>query len=248
LDSPFFVRILSWNTAFGRGTAAAIKLANNLDVDAVLLQEAAPGELWQGTLTGDNVPGREWGSWVLLRHRTIEPIPIDGYAGWVSGGRWLGEAAASDTAIFLFSVHSPTPNATVGRRSYVAESRRIVSAICEAVPSTARLVIGGDFNFKSFGNRIGSEVVRSDAAELEVLAAFRSLGLSNVWQDCHPGEPLPQTLRWKGSPSTPYHCDGFLMRGWNGEKVACEVMPDETVFDHSDHNPVLLEISLRAAG
>lgn len=38
----------------------------------------------------------------------------------------------------------------------------------------------------------------------------------------HQGLPLPQTLRWNRAPATPYHCDGFLLRGMDVTSVQCE--------------------------
>jgi hypothetical protein len=96
---------------------------------------------------------------------------------------------------------------------YVGESRQIVRSICGEVPAGSPIVIGGDFNFKSFGQRLASEQPTNDSSEVDALREFRDLGLFVAWRDVHSDLPLPQTLRWNGAPATPYHCDGFLFRG-----------------------------------
>lgn len=232
------VTILSWNTHFGGGTAAAIRLARKLGADAVLLQEATVPD-WQGAATGAIVPGQPWGSWVLMRTGAIESLLIAGYDGWVSGGLWTG-GPWGETGVYLFSIHSPTSSEGDDRGTYVAESKRIVEGICGAVSPEAPLVIGGDFNFTSFGLRQASESIRNTAAERAALEDFRSRGFSLAWPECHPGSPLPQTLRWASNPSVPYHPDGFLVRGLGSTELTCEVVSGPLIESSSDHNPVLL--------
>ena len=232
------MRLLSWNTDHGRGTAAAIELANRLGAHALMLQEAQPPSSWSGEAVGGLVADHTWGSWVLVRSGALEPIAIAGYSGWVIGTRWQRPDADD---VYLFSVHSPTSSENEPRASYVAESRAIVMAICARVPSTAPLLIGGDFNFKSLGQRLPSESIQAKKAELQALQEFRSQGLSVAWQDCHPGEPLPQTLRWRNDPSMPFHCDGFLTRNLHA-MLNCDVIQPESEGPLSDHNAVLLNL------
>ena len=207
-----------------------------------MLQEARPAGLWSGAMVGATVPNRTWGSWVLVGCGALEPVAVSNYSGWVSGARWSRETAEPVEDVFLFSVHSPTSSEDEPRDSYVEESRKIVSVICKEVPSMAPLVIGGDFNFKSLGVRLSSEVIRTDASELEALQGFRDLGLSVAWQDAHPDQSLPQTLRWNRAPSTPYHCDGFLTRGLPRGRILCDVLSSEPEASQSDHNPVFLRV------
>src|SRR5690606_14082106 len=96
------------------------------------------------------------------------------------------------------------------------------------------------FNFLSLGERLPSESLRSTAEELKALKDIRALGFTVAWRDSHPSAPLPQTLRWSRNQETPYHCDGFLVRG--AEIVSCEVIAAPEILAVSDHNPVLLEI------
>src|SRR5205823_4413639 len=122
------------------------------------------------------------------------------------------------------------------------ESRNIVAAICAQVPLEAPLVIGGDFNF-SLGERLPSESIRTTKQKEVILQDFRANGFLIAWRDSHPGEPLPQTLRWTRQPTTPYHCDGFLTRGIPQSSIRCDIISEESVTCHSDHNPVILNVA-----
>jgi hypothetical protein len=170
-----------------------------------------------------------------------------GLSGWVSGAWWRRDGSDTNEGLYLFSVHSPTRNRAESPASYVAESSSIVAAICAAVPTTAPLLIGGDFNFKSLGHRLPSEALQTGAAELQALREFRAQGLSVAWQDCHPGEPLCQTLRWNREPGVAFHCDGFLTRNLHDAEVRCEVLTPESEVPGSDHNAVLLEVLFTGA-
>jgi endonuclease/exonuclease/phosphatase family metal-dependent hydrolase len=204
-----------------------------------MLQEAEPSGLWTGPLVGARVPGRQWGSWVLARHGTLEPIAIPHYAGWVAGGVW---DCNSRESIYLFSIHSPTRSKTARRRNYVAEARQIIEAICAQIPEHASLIVAGDFNFRSLGERLPTETLQTTRAELRALREFRAKGLSVVWRETHPTSPLPQTLRWRSRPSVPFHCDGFLARGFNSASMTCHVLSDRADATASDHNPVVLQV------
>jgi endonuclease/exonuclease/phosphatase family metal-dependent hydrolase len=232
------MKVLTWNTHLGYGTAAAIAYATRTRADVILLQEARSPQCWSGQYLGSTVLHREWGSWILTSFGELEEISIADYSGWVAGAKWLRQGVEP---LFLFSIHSPTRNANERRRSYVAESLNIVAAIDKQVPSNARLIIGGDFNFKSLGERQLSEQIQVDRAEGPALKKFRQRGFSIVWRDVHPREPLPQTLRWKRAPTRHYHCDGFLTRGFDSSSITCEVICSEDETKISDHNPVILQ-------
>ena len=212
-----------------------------------MLQEGQPAGLWRGPAIGATVVDRAWGSWVMVRSGSLESVAIAGYSGWVSGAWWRRDGSETDEGLYLFSVHSPTRNKNEPRATYVAESSSIVAAICASVPTTAPLLIGGDFNFKSLGHRQPSEAIQTEGAELQALGQFRGHGLSVAWQDCHPGEPLCQTLRWNRDPAVPFHCDGFLTRHLGDAQVLCDVLTPESGVPHSDHNAILLEILFAGA-
>ena len=240
--------LLTWNVEGGRATAGALEISDQVAADVVFLQEGSVGHLWKGPICSAQVPGRSWGSAVLVRDGSLESISIPGYSGWVIGGCWRPKVPGISEAIYLFSVHSPTANENEPRAGYVAESLQIVHAICAEVPSAAPLVIGGDFNFTSFGERLPNELPANDGSELDALKQFRDLGLLVAWRDSHHGLPLPQTLRWKKAPATPYHCDGFLLRGVDVSTIQCEVLSSGVVTRQSDHNPIVLWSGLGHAG
>jgi len=63
----------------------------------------------------------------------------------------------------------------------------------------------------------------------------------SCWTAAHPGEPLPQTLRWTGDRSpgrtTPYHCDGILVPQAWAPGIRCDIHTADP-YRISDHNPV----------
>ena len=235
------MKFLSWNTWVGRATQAALTLAEVVQADVVMLQEAQPAGLWSDGIVGSTVSGRDWGSWILVRTGVLQPIELLDYAGWVAGARWVD----NEGEIYLFSVHSPTSSEGEPRGTYVSEVRKIIAAICTQVPLGAPLVIGGDFNFTSLGERLVTEPLRTTSAESDALREFQTRGLSVAWRECNQDSPLPQTLRWIKDPSIPYHCDGFLTRDLKGRSVSCDVIANlrEVNISSSDHNPVILEIA-----
>jgi hypothetical protein len=153
---------------------------------------------------------------------------------------------AGGRSLFVFSVHTPTSHATRPRQPYVAEVMNILDLLGQLVPTDTDLILGGDFNLRSLGERHAGETFKTLAVERKCLARFASLGLVSCWAAAHPGHPLPQTLRWTGDrtpgKSTPYHCDGiFVPAAWK-QGIICEVLTS-AYFEVSDHNPVVAWIS-----
>lgn len=229
--------ILNWNTDRGRGATAATGLADQLQADVVLLQEAAALSPWGSDRLLRPVWHGKWGSALLVRVGTLEEVRIAGFEGWVVGGIWTPRQTA------LFSVHSPTSSDQEPREEYIRESLKIICAVHRAIPADVPLVIGGDFNFKSFGTRAPGEALANTPEELVALQEIRKLGFYAAWRGAHPEGALAQTLRWTRNPATPYHCDGFLFRGFHSKSALCEVFSSEALTEHSDHNPVALWLS-----
>ncbi len=232
------MRILTWNTAQGRGSSAALQLADRVAADVVLLQESFPPKTWAGAVAGAVVPGRKWGSWVLVRSGKLTEVEVNGFTGWVAAANWR----RSSKSTLLASLHSPTSSESSPRRSYIDEARGAVDMIVQNSPREKRHVIGGDFNFKFFGPTTAENAKGSSKKEIATMQHFASLGFSNVWADCHPGASLPQTLRWTKDRSIPYHCDGLLVRPFDPSRAICEVLSSDFVHRHSDHNAVLAVI------
>jgi endonuclease/exonuclease/phosphatase family metal-dependent hydrolase len=246
LWEPEAVRIVTWN--LNQGMAAAIwpRLQASLAADLVLLQES-PRPSWPRPCDWQPVPHAEWGSAVLATHGTIRPIPIAGYEGWVAGGELVNSPlAAAGRSLFAFSLHSPTPNTNRPRQGYVAEAVCIVETIYQQLPAGADVVIGGDFNFTSLGQRHEDEPIQTKKQEQAALTRFADLGLVSCWLCAHPGRPLAQTLRWSSDRApgrtTPYHCDGiWVPQRWR-ENIVCEVLTSQ-LTEASDHFPMVAWIS-----
>lgn len=241
------MRIVTWNLKHGAASDAWPQLQRGLDADIALLQESRQ-PCWSGAVAWENVPHANWGSAVLVGTGAIRRHGIEGYEGWVVGGEVIGSGLnASDRSLYVFSVHVPTGNASRPRRQYVEEAVGILKAIRSVVPDDADLVLGGDFNFLSLGERLEGEGMKTTLAEREALASFDDAGLISCWSASHPERALAQTLRWSADKApgkcTPYHCDGiFVPRAWKGN-LFCEVLTS-ACFHISDHNPVAAWISL----
>jgi endonuclease/exonuclease/phosphatase family metal-dependent hydrolase len=233
------MRFLSWNLDRGRAAGAWQAVAREHGADLVLLQEAMkpPSEsVWHW----ETVLPQLWGSAVVAMDGQLHRIEVPGYLGWVTGARWSRGTQAAVDEVYVFSIHSPTHHKDTPRKSYVREARTIVDRITTVVPGDAPLVIGGDFNFASLGERLDGERRAMDPSEQTALDAFRAQGFLVAWRDLHPAAPLPQTLRWTGDRTTPFHCDGYLVRGLETSRLTCEVLVNEQYDGVSDHRPVTL--------
>ena len=237
------MRIVTWNLRNGAGGPMWPRLQADLHADIVLLQEATAvpeddGAVWS------KVPEGRWGSAVITTLGPTQPIPIQGYEGWVVGA----EVESKFGPLAVFSVHAPSSTKARQRQPYTDEVVTILGLIREAVRPGIPLVIGGDLNF-TLGERHASEAMKTTAADRRALAAIRDAGLVSCWAAAHPDEPLPQTLRWSSDKApgktTPYHCDGILVPKEWAESVQCEIH-DEERYAISDHNPVSATLNLPA--
>jgi endonuclease/exonuclease/phosphatase family metal-dependent hydrolase len=240
------MRLVSWNLDRGRAADAWQALARDHGADLVLLQEATKPQSdsvwhWEAVLP------QLWGSAVVAMDGQLKRVEILEYRGWVTGARWFRKTKASVEEAYVFSIHSPTHHKEAPRKSYVREARTIVDRIIMSVPSDAPLVIGGDFNFASLGERVDGERRATDPSEQKALDEFRARGFLVAWRDLHPAAPLPQTLRWTGNRTTPFHCDGYLVRGLEGSRLTCEVILNEQCDAVSDHRPVTLVYAIGAS-
>ena len=162
---------------------------------------------------------------------------IVGYEGWVVGGELVESSLnAHGRSLFVFSVQAPTSSSQPASTPLRRGGFRILALIGEQLPSQADVILGGDFNFLSLGDRKEGEDIETTPAEQAALTRFSELGLVSCWTAAHPGRALAQTLRWTGdkSPdrSTPYHCDGIFVPGSWRTKMFCEVLTSAT-FKHA---------------
>lgn len=191
----------------------------------------AGGMAWQAV--GTNY----WGSAVCVRDGTVTPIAgIAALGGWVTGVTVTGSSwQAPGRSLQVISLHTPT----VKGRTYLKELGRILDVLAAVRDPHADLVLGGDFNV-TVGRRQAGEPLANRPGELALLDRLeREFGLISCWQTAHPGEPLPQTLRWLfKDDSLPYHCDGiFVPASWQGHLQSCDVV--RTWAGGSDHYPVV---------
>ena len=235
------MRVATWNLKFGQGTRAWRRFREAVAADLWFLQETLQPDVG-GEVLWECAPGKPWGSAVVCGRGRVYPIPIRGYAGWVVGGRYGIDEVDRGAPLFTFSVHAPTAPKGEKQTDYVAEVRAIVSLILDAVPVGATLLIGGDFNFRSLGTRATGEALGTSPKERQALEEFRGRGLIPLWPSVHPGEPLPQTLRWTRNTVTPFHCDGFLLASALATRASCEVHRSDDIVAASDHNPVVADL------
>jgi endonuclease/exonuclease/phosphatase family metal-dependent hydrolase len=233
------MRLFSWNLNRGRAAGAWQAIARDHGADVVLLQEATKPQ-WEGVCEWEAVPPQPWGSGVIATDGQLQRVEVPGYKGWVTGARWSRGTKASVKEVYVFSIHSPTHHKEAPRRSYIREARTIVDRINRVVPGGAPLIIGGDFNFASLGERVDGERLATHADEQKALDEFRTNGFLVAWRDLHPAAPLAQTLRWTGNKTTPFHCDGYLVRGLEASRLTCEVLLNEQFDAVSDHRPLTL--------
>lgn len=240
------MRIVTWNLKHDSGSAVWPRVQAALGADIVLLQESRRPSS-SSELAWEHVPHHDRGSAVLVSKGAIRSITIAGYEGWVVGGEWLdGGQNRPGRPLSVFSVHAPTSNAARPRHSYVEEVVGILDAIRHQLAPQSDLIVGGDFNFLSLGQRKEGEQLETTQEELAALTHFEDLGLVSCWAAAHPGRSLVQTLRWSGDKtpdkSTPYHCDGiFVPASWQ-PGIICEVLTS-ACFEVSDHYPVAAWIS-----
>lgn len=232
------VRIVTYNFLKGGGPPRnAWRLLAQLQPDIILGQECRPGPgnpyaacLWAEANTG------HWGTGLFQRRKTIRPIAIPGFEGWVTGGELRRSAWLTSRPLLIFSIHCPTR-----KQSYLRTMHDILDAIAPSAAG-ADLVLGGDFNVAAGVRVSGDRVPFSNGERLLLERLAQEFELMPCWQTMHPNLPLAQTLRWTRDRSTPYHCDGiFAPRSWRSRLVRCEVIAGPEWDALSDHNPVVAD-------
>ncbi|MES2304985.1 MAG: endonuclease/exonuclease/phosphatase family protein [Gemmatimonadota bacterium] len=194
--------------------------------DVLLVQESKESGLprthWE------QVPGRRWGSAVLLKRGRVTPIPIPGFTGWVVGGAWRNG--------YVFSVHIPPI------RGNYHKSAHALLDLLRPIVAGSNVILGGDWNITA-GRRRDDEARRTSKPDHEFLDRLeRDFGLQSAWCIGNPGVPLAQTLRWMNAPQTPYHCDGIFVNVAKRRKVrAARVLSGAVWTRLSDHNPVVVD-------
>jgi hypothetical protein len=217
--------------------SAAVALADRVGADVVLLQEAQPTGFWTGPLIGApvRVVRGVAGLWFVLACSKRSPSRTTPVGSQGLGG--VATAMAGPRTCFPCTLQRRT-RTYAGAPMWRSRSRSLRLSASRS-PRPGGSSSAGTSIFKSLGERLTSEQIRADKAEPRALQQFRKRGLSIAWRDVHPRRALPQSLRWSGAPTTPFHCDGFLTRGFTNAAMACNIMCSEGQTRVSDHNPCL---------
>jgi endonuclease/exonuclease/phosphatase family metal-dependent hydrolase len=240
------MKIATYNLRFGGGKTRThwMDILASVQPDIFLVQETCDPKLYlnqdfyqgnQERIVWQPVENRSWGSALYFTRGVVEPIAVPGFGGWVVGVqvRQFGYLTRPDRLLRVFSVHAPRP----AKSSYFKEVHKILEFIISSHDDAHDLVIGGDFNLSvSISPREQPYVWEIKDWRTRVK---RELGLINCWQAANPNCQLPQTLRWSGDLSYPYHCDGiFAPASWYRYLKSSEVLI--TGWEaKSDHNPVV---------
>jgi endonuclease/exonuclease/phosphatase family metal-dependent hydrolase len=225
------LRLATLNMLLGGGRRVdPARVLQDTRADVLLLQEAPPPErrpdidvLWTPA------PERRWGSAIVVSRGRLEPLRVNRHAGWVVAARWQLEGRAP---VDLVSIHVPQ-----GPGGFVAGVHAVLDGLHGR--RAADLVIGGDFNVCVSRRHHTGGPARDP--ELALLARLGDeFGVFGCWDALHPRARPPQTLRWSGDRSIPYHCDGlFVPVAWRDRLQRCVVLGSERWQRRSDHLPVL---------
>lgn len=212
--------------------------------DCGLSQHLLEQAIWRPVL-------HDYGTAVYAKNGRVTELAVDDHRGMLAGVEIVGcNHPGNAKRLLAFSLHAPTDENTIAALDRMLTS--IASIISKA--QDADVVIGGDFNVNSLGERHESEVKDgkpwvTTKSEKTLLDRLRDkLGLMNCWQTAHPNTPLSQTCRWNRNPIPAYHCDGiFVPSSWEPALQSCEVITPEIwrergnglSLPRSDHNPVI---------
>ena len=245
----FYMRVASYNMRFGgsKGTGNPWQqLIADFAPDIVFAQESfrpdsyfSPDEmaLFKGCIWA-GVPGVNWGSAILSRRYSLEPVSLPEYEGWVVGARVSDIVIDGVTqSAMVFSIHAPSPG------PYDRAVKRIFDEIWKKWDKTP-LIVAGDFNVTT-AIRHPTEELKNSTFEINFQERLRrEFGLINAWQALHPNQNLPQTLRWAKDRLPAYHCDAiFLSHGYLPNLVSASVESSGKWAEISDHNPILVSLA-----
>lgn len=180
----------------------------------------------------------KWGSAILSKNHSLEPIVVPGFEGWVVGASISGIVIGGVVqSIQVFSVHAPSPG------PYEPSVNQIFDEIFKLRDGSS-LIVAGDFNLTT-AVRHSSEEIRNSLGERKLFERLRQdFGLVNAWQVIHPNEILPQTLRWSRNPLPNYHCDGiFLSQDCLPNLTDATVEISDQWELLSDHNPITIKLA-----
>ena len=176
-----------------------------------------------------------WGSAVFHAGGGLRPMTLESLSGWVVGTVWASPLGT----VCVWSVHLPPV-----RGSYLNAAHEVLDLLAPSLPEMP-MILAGDWNV-TVGVRHPDEEMENKKGEVELLERLESeFDVRSAWSVANPGMHLPQTLRWARDPKPPYHCDGiFLPSAWCERIVRAEVLSGSPWTELSDHNPLLVELSV----
>jgi len=239
------MRVATYNLLKG-GTKRVhwLKMIVEHEVDLLLTQESGPQEHYLSPLVypellqqsvWDSAPPNRWGSAIFSRTGTVKQLHLPRFNGWVVGAEItrLSWRRKVKRPLLVFSVHVP-----YGKGGYW----RQVDALLDEIARLAvgkDVIIGGDFNVPITPPCRADYVMTKREAAIHARLT-EEFGLMNCWQEANPGRQPAQTLRWTGSRTIPYHCDGiFVPAQWRDRLQSCVVLSGAEWDPLSDHNPVI---------
>lgn len=217
------------------------RLLSDLGADIVCAQETYHPQHYlmdeYGSFGGavhQMVPHGKWGTAILSRHHTLEPLPVAEFDGWVVGARVHGvEVGGKIQDVDVYSVHIPSPG------PYERRVDKLIDVL-SSMPTDCLKIVAGDFNM-TVSMRHDAEALKNTPGELRIQQRLcNELGLVNAWQTVNPNTPLTQTLRWARNKKAAYHCDGIFVDHRHLSSLrAATILDDEVWAKLSDHNPVM---------
>lgn len=269
------MRIITYNLYKGGiGNQHWSLVIDAFDPEILLVQESFPPEqsglpqdlrkqaVWCA-VSSDKYGILKWGTAVYAKCGKVTELESGNFRGGLVGVEIEGMAhpGLAGRCLRVFNLHAPTDK---GWASTIKSVNEMLDTIAEIGKSRgdADLIIGGDFNLYSLGERHKSEIKEGKPwktlpEESKISTRLqKEFRLINCWQTANPGVPLVQTLRWSGEvrpkdcpkcpPVQSYHCDGiFVPAFWPG-RLFCTVVNNEEWtgrndgrLPRSDHNPVV---------
>jgi endonuclease/exonuclease/phosphatase family metal-dependent hydrolase len=226
------MKVITWNIHLKTDKSKLWDyIDNEIKPDILLLQECR-GYPSSYQAVGRHIGGsRLWGSMVLSKKYSLEPIHITNHIGWVVGAKLEIE----DHKLLVFSIHAKLKDIS---RYVVPHLRNIFNDIMMSVDGSQYIVIGGDFN----AARLYDEVY-FHPAEYKHRNFFNwletELNLISV-----TGNEETQTMR--GNSKHPYQNDHiYVSKSMSDLLTNSQVLADDVISKLSDHNPVAADFNLK---
>jgi endonuclease/exonuclease/phosphatase family metal-dependent hydrolase len=229
------MKVITWNINFKTDKSKLWDyIDKEINPDILLLQECRNfPSIYQGI--GERIGGtRSWGSVVLSKKYTLEPIYLPNHVGWVAGAR----IEVNDLKLLVFSIHAKLKD--IGRY-VVPHLKNIFNDIMESAGDTQYIIIGGDFNAARLYDSIYFQPVE---ASHNKFFDWLETDLNFISAHARFNEKEVQTMR--GNAKHPYQNDHIYVSKSMSELLTnSQVLADDVISNLSDHNPVAAEFNLK---